>query len=425
MISRRISGSLAGALWALAAQGSQAVGSFLLMAFAARTLEIEDLGKLGVLYGVLVLCAATTSGFVGDSLTVLDRTDKRLRAGMQLWLLTLSCACGVLVPAVSFTIGFVSGMEALLLGLAVAAYLVEDVLRRLLMAHLGFARIVVMDLSATCVALSIVWLQNVNGHPSLTGYLAAIACGQSAGIVVGAALVPRPDRYLVRFRGADWKAVAAYGSWRAAQQMLRPGLMTAMRLALMILVTLAATGQLEIARIYAAPAMLFVGGISSYLFAAYAKNRASTVAALLAQADRALLIVLGITATGAAVALWALPVAGPLATGQTPDFLAVAGWLAYAASVAIVSPYGALAAIKGSAKRVFALRLADTLVSLACVVLILHLTGDFALAPWAAALGSALGGTAIRLLLLVPLKRDEMQKAHISPPYERQSGTHV
>ena len=133
--------------------------------------------------------------------------------------------------------------------------------------------------------------------------------------------------------GADWKAVAAYGAWRAAQQMLRPGLMTAMRLALLVLVTLAATGQLEIARIYAAPAMLFVGGISSYLFAAYAKNKTSTVAVLLAQADRALLIVLCITGVGAAAALWALPVAGPLATGQTPDFLAVAGWLAYAAGV--------------------------------------------------------------------------------------------
>jgi O-antigen/teichoic acid export membrane protein len=423
--ARRIPASLTGALWALGAQGSQAIGSFLIMALAARSLGIEELGKLGVLYGVLVLCAATTSGFVGDSLTVLDRSGRRLRAGMQLWLLTLSCACGVLVPTVSLTVGFVSGIEALLLGLAVAAYLIEDVLRRLLMAHLGFARIVVMDLSVTCVALSIVWLQNVNGLPSLAGYLAAIACGQTAGIIVGAALVPRTDRYLVRFRGADWKAVAAYGCWRAAQQMLRPGLMTAMRLALMILVTLAATGQLEIARIYAAPAMLFVGGISSYLFAAYAKNRASTVAALLAQADRALLVVLGITATGAAVALWALPIAGPLATGQTPDFLAVAGWLAYAASVAVVSPYGALAAIKGSAKRVFALRLADTLVSLAGVVLILHLTGNFALAPWAAALGSGLGGTSIRLFLLIPLKRDEMQKAHHSAPYERQSGTHV
>ena len=53
---------------------------------------------------------------------------------MQVWLLTLSCACGVLVLIDGFAIGFVSGVEALLLGLAVAAYLVEDVLRRVLMA---------------------------------------------------------------------------------------------------------------------------------------------------------------------------------------------------------------------------------------------------------------------------------------------------
>src|SRR6185312_14676470 len=109
--------------------------------------------------------------------TVLDRSGRRLRAGMQLWLLALSCTCGVLVPTISFAIGFVSGAGALVLGLAVAAYLVEDVLRRLLMANLGFARIVVMDLSVTGVALSMVWLQNMGGHSSLTGYLTAIACG--------------------------------------------------------------------------------------------------------------------------------------------------------------------------------------------------------------------------------------------------------
>jgi hypothetical protein len=165
--------------------------------------------------------------------------------------------------------------------------------------------------------------------------------------------------------------------------------------------------------------MLFVGGISSYLFAAYAKTRDSTVVALLAQADRALLMVLGITAVGTAVALWVLPVAGPLATGQMPDFFAVAGWLAYAASVAVVSPYGALAAVKGSARRVFVLRSVETLLSLICVVLIVHFTGEFASAPWAAALGSGLGGAAIRYLLLNPLKREEMQKALISPPYAR------
>ena len=70
-------------------------------------------------------------------------------------------------------------------------------------------------------------------------------------------------------------AVSAYGSWRAAQQFIRPGMLTAVRFIVVAVAGLAATGALEAARIYTAPMLLVVSGASSFLFASYASSTGS------------------------------------------------------------------------------------------------------------------------------------------------------
>jgi hypothetical protein len=59
------------ALGAIAAQGAQALASFVLQIAVARTLGIGGLGAFAILYGVVVLASGTITGFVGDSLVVL------------------------------------------------------------------------------------------------------------------------------------------------------------------------------------------------------------------------------------------------------------------------------------------------------------------------------------------------------------------
>ena len=410
---------------AVAAQSSQALGAFLIMAVAARYLDLGGLGLLSVLYGLLVLSAATTSGFVGDSLTVLNRQSNGLRGAMQFWLLVLSLGCAVAVPAAVWFLGLVTGLQALVLGLAVAAYLVEDVLRRLLMACMLFHRIVLMDVSVIVCSFLVVLSYGIQGQLTVTAFLTAIAGGQAAGAAVGVFALPRKEKKLVSLHGAQIRVVAAYGTWRAAQQCLRPGLLTAMRTAVIVLVALEASGQLELARVYSAPAMLVVGGVSSYLFASFARAHTDSLEKLLQRADRGVFALLSITAICAVAALLALPAAGPLLLGSQPELTAVAGWLLYTAAVSAATPYGVLAAVRSSAGRIFLIRLLDTVISLCAVILMIQLTGNASLAPLAAALGPALGGLAIRNLLLVPLRGHKTGTTTVSTkPHERELEHH-
>ena len=50
----------------------------------------------GIGYGLLVLATAVCSGLVGDSLTVLDRAEARIRAGLHGWTALISALAGVL-----------------------------------------------------------------------------------------------------------------------------------------------------------------------------------------------------------------------------------------------------------------------------------------------------------------------------------------
>ena len=391
----------------MAAQATQALSSFLLMAAAARTLSLGELGILSVLYGSLVLCAAITSGFVGDSLTVLDRHQHAVRAGLQGWMMLLAGGCALAAPVVALASGLVTGWQAVLFGGAVWGYLVEDVLRRLLMARLFFIRIVLVDAAVLSVTVGIVLVAGALEPLTINVFLAAIVAGQLTGACLGVLLAGRGERYWVRLSGAAWRTVARYGAWRAAQQMLRPGLLTVMRLLIVALIALEASGEVEVARVYAAPAMLMVAGLSSYLFATFARRTEDSTALLLRRADKGVGLLMVVTVACGAVALAVLPFAGPLATGREPDTLAVAGWLAFAVAIAAVSPYGALAAVRSGSSRVFGIRLADTVLSLGVLWLVLDLTGNYALAPLAAAAGSLLGGAAIRFILLVPLRSRE------------------
>lgn len=398
---RRLAGSPFAALGATA---TQALTSFMLMAVAARNLGIDELGTFSILYGILILAAALTTGFVGDTLTVLDRFDPYIRAALSRWLGVLALAAAGFAFVGTWGIGLLTPGEAALFGAATLAYLLEDILRRVFSATLSFHRLIAVDTTALVSSLvALVVLLNVS--PLGVGtFVTAVLTGQMAAMIAGVLLLAPRERVIGSEKPA-WRIVGAYGFWRAAQQCLRPGALTAVRVMLAAIVGFAAAGELELARTYCAPAMLLVTGACSYIFPSLAREGRRSLADLLRKTDRNVGILLALTGAAAATALTLLPVAGPVITGAVPDMLAVTGWLAYAAAVGGATPYGQLAAIRGRPRPVFVIRLGDTLVSLLLVALVIEATGDFRWVPLACAGGTALGGMAIRALLLAPQVR--------------------
>ena len=384
---------------AVAAQGSQSIGSLVLQVLAARGLGAEGLGKFGLLYGTLVVATAIATGFVGDSMTVLDRSRAPIRAALQGWLGLIAVGCALLAVAISWGTGFVERTTALAFGAATLVFLLEDAVRRLLMANLKFWRIVAVDLASLLGALVV--LVAVPGI-SLTELFVALTVGQLLAAAVGIVVLPAHERWLAAPLPADFGAVAHYGWYRGLQQAVRPTLLSLVRWTVIAIVGLAAAGELEAARVYAAPALLAVAGVNSFLFANYAKEATKPMSRALREADRGVLLLVAIIAVLSVIAVVAMPVLAPLLVGDgfSLSTVAVAGWLAYTVSVAAVSPYGALAAVRGHQGAVLLIRILDSLVSLAVVAALVWVLRSAEWVPVGLTLGSLAGGLALRLSVL-------------------------
>ena len=393
------------AVGAIAAQGAQALASFVLQVAVAHALGLHGLGAFAILYGVVVLASGTITGFVGDSLVVLDRRDRRMRAGLEQGALLLAAGAGTLAAVATTLLGLTDAGTGALFALAIVAFCLEEVVRRLLMAELRFWRVAAIDFVGLLVALGVLGVAAALGALSLAAFVAALAIGQTVAMLAGMAALPAEERFLVPLRGGSLRAVAAYGVWRSLQQFLRPALLTAVRTAVGVVAGLSATGLLEAGRVYVAPALLLVSGLSSYLFASFARERDRPLPERLRRSDRAVAALLGVTVAIGLVALLLLPVAGPLLFSARPQPIAVLGWLAYTASVAAVTPYGALAAVSGGQAVVFGVRVADTALSLAAVMVGLSLGLDPAWSAALLAVGSLAGGLVLRFALVPRLER--------------------
>lgn len=390
-------------LGGIAAQMSQALGSLLLQVLAARLLGADGLGAFAVLYGLIVMATAVCTGFVGDSLTVLDRQRRDIRSALQAWLLVLAAAGALVAALVAVLGGFLDAVGAVLFGAATAVFLVEDALRRLLMADLRFWRIVAVDLAS--LAGSLITLLAValsGGTIGLGTLMLSLLVGQLVASAVAVALLPAGERWLAPPVPGALRAVAGYGSWRAAQQFLRPGMLTAVRLLVVGLAGLAAMGTLEAARIYTAPLLLVVAGATSFLFASYASGDGDP-RALLRRADRGVLALFGGTAVLSAIAVVAMGVAAPLLIGDSIQLsvVSVVGWCAYSVAVAAVAPYGALAAVRRRQGAVVGLRVVELVLSLVAVTVLLAVGAGSEYVPLALAVCTLAGGVAVRQLLLV------------------------
>jgi O-antigen/teichoic acid export membrane protein len=174
-----------------------------------------------------------------------------------------------------------------------------------------------------------------------------------------------------------------------------------MRTLVILVLGAAAYGPLEAARVYTAPLLVLVTGVSSFLLPSFAADRDRPARELLRQADRAAVrLALAVGGLGVAAVL-AVPLAGPWITGGTFGVPAgaVAGWVLYTVSSATLMPYAALAAVLREQRRLLLLRSLEFL-SLASVAAVVLMAPELpALVPAALALGPAVTTVAVRRLV--------------------------
>lgn len=394
-----------GASGAVTAQFAQALTSFVLHLAASRELGPSGLAVFALLYSGIILATAISTGMVGDSLTVLPRSQPAVRGGLQVVGAVIAIGSALIGAVVTFATGLLDLWPSLLLGAVVAVFVIEDLARRLLMASLRFWALVATD--ATALIVTIGWIIGtavLHGSLRMTDLLLALLLGQCAGLVTAILCLPVAERHLAPWRSSDVRSVLGYGSWRAAQQAVRPSTLAATRSIAIIAVGAALFGQLEAARVYVAPALLMINGVASFLFSSYAAQRDHTRRHLLRRADVAavalsmLALLLGL----AAVAV--LPVAGSIITagGFDLDGVAVLGWVAYAACTALLTPYGGLAAVSGAHRQVFTVRVVESVASLLGVCLVLLWLGwSVRWVPYVLSPGALLSGLFIRRFYIV------------------------
>jgi O-antigen/teichoic acid export membrane protein len=383
----------------------QALTGFALQVLAAHLLGAAGLGRLALSLGAIIIGTAVVSGFVGDSMTVLDRRDRATRAGLQAWALVAMSTCAVVVAGVLLLTGVLDTPEAVLLALAALAFQAGELMRRLVMVNQRFWRLLPMDTATLVLSVGVVAAASATGRLSLSAFLVAIALGQSAGCLVALALIPDQDRVLVRLRGAAWRQVGAFGAWRGGQVGITPALLTAARSAVVATAGAAALGALEGARILVAPAVLVVQGFGSYLLTSYVRDHRLPLPALLSRATRASLGLGLTTLLAGGLAALAVPLVSPVITGGRFDIepLAVLAWSLYSASVATLQPFASLAAARHRQRAVFSVRLADSALAAVLVAAVCFTGMPVTGVPVALAVGPAVGGLLVRRLVLAPM----------------------
>jgi O-antigen/teichoic acid export membrane protein len=354
-------------LAAVGAQFTQAGASLLLSAVAVRTVDTAEFGQYLLVTSTIILVTGATTGFVGDSLTVLDRSDTTMRRTMALAALGCAVLAGGVVLVVSALLGWLTWPLAGLAGAACLAYVVEDLVRRVLMANKRFPSVIATDLIYTLAALAVLAGAWASTGISLATLLLAIGLGQVAATGVGVALVPTADRHLAPWRGPlAVRRLVGFGGWRALHLTVGPLKLWLSRLVVSLTAGFAAVGVLEANRLLMAPVLLAVQGASSAVLVSQAEAVRSARLAALRQADRDAAMLGAASVAGTLGVLAArVPLSEVLLGGSTlvhPTVLL--GWGAVAVGMALNVPYATLTAAAGAPRAAFLMRIADLGVAL-------------------------------------------------------------
>jgi O-antigen/teichoic acid export membrane protein len=376
----------------IAAQGMAAAASLLVQIVAARSLGAAGYGTFTILVAGLLLLTGLHAGLIGDTRTVLDRSDPVIRDALAACQLTFTAVATAAAAIGAWAGGLTSARGSLLFGALTAAWLFEDAGRRLFMARLEFWRLVANDtvyLVATVAALVLLRLRA--GEVTLEVLLASMTFGALASVVDAAWAIPAHELRFGRATGDGLRAVGRFAVWRSAHAGIRPLATLLLRTIVSALASAAALGRLEAARLAVAPVMILINGWSSVLLPRFSLRHRDGTGGSDPIAATTLLLV------GACVAYGAIVTAGadilmPLLTGGDleVDRWAVAGWSLFAVAFAAGIPVGTSLLARQRSRTVFRVRVLDSAVGVAVAALLVAWLGPVA-APYGLALGATLG----------------------------------
>ncbi len=363
--------------------------SFVLMILVRRELGKGAFGRYGLLINAMILLTALQTAWVGDSLTVLDRFNARIRSGLTASMLLFGVFGAVCAYALSVRV--VHPLLALMFAAMVLLWAVEEIGRRVFMARMAFRSLLINDIMYSIGAfgtVAMLWL--VRGRLTMSVVIAGMLVGAIVALVSTSVQLPRNELAFARPSLRAAQELAPFAGWRAAQLSIRPLSQFAVRSLVIALVSYDAAGDLESARLFSQPAMTYVSGIASFLLPMYAtqereRGRSSSIRLITAA------LVVPVLVYGALAVVFRNDIAGRLFSDRDAVMpIAILGWLGIALLFAAGQPVANLLIARKQSRDVFLVRAADSAIGLTCAALLIHFKSPN-FAPWGLAVGMVIG----------------------------------
>jgi O-antigen/teichoic acid export membrane protein len=377
--------------------------SFLLQIVAAHRLGVAGLGGYALCVALLVTATALYTGWVGDSLTVLDRQQPRIRPALVASALTAWLVSAVVGVGVVLLLGVGSTETALIFAALVVAWLAEETGRRLLMARLEMWSLVLNDVTyAVATLLALVVLTRTGTRLTLGTLLGAMGIGAVAAVLMAVLQLPRAEWGTLRPGIRGLPELSSFAAWRSLQATLRPASLLLVRVLVANLTSLAVVGLLEAARLVLAPAQTVINGAGNFLLPSFAVAERWGTGIGRHLAERAVRVLVVVTVlVGLLAAAFRAPLGNLLTGGGIPLSAAcIVGWAAYLATWAATLPFVAELVARRRSRDVFVARLVDSVVGLTLAAGALILGASYAVIPWLLSVGGVVAAWWVRRLAL-------------------------
>lgn len=391
-------------LGAIVSQLIVAGSSLLLSLIALGELGAAGLGVFSLLFAILITINSIQTGWIGDSLTVLDRFDPGVRRALfqsQWAAVGLTAVVGYVL---SLQIEGIDATVATMFAIACVTWALEETCRRILIARREFWALVINDASFAVGSFSLVGAVIVTGNDiTIESMILALIAG--AVVATGVAVIQLPRVELLRgpLAASRLREVASFAAWRSIQVGLRPATMAIVRAVVATTASLAALGQLEAARLLIAPVLTVVNGAGVYLLPTYAEQVKRRLRFRPTVARAMLVVTLIAVLYGATALLFREAFVDRLTDGTTPvSTTAVIAWMLFAGAFGLGIPVGSAMVALGHSRRTFVIRAIDAGVGIAAASM-LAVSGHVDAVPAGLAVGAFLG--AALLMRALPANR--------------------
>jgi O-antigen/teichoic acid export membrane protein len=351
----------------VAVQFQNAAGSLILQGVAGRTLGARGFGGYALLIGVLVTITTIQTSWVGDSLTVFDRFERRIRGAILISIIG-TVGVGALVAMVICAAMRVTGPGGVgMFGLMVALWLLEETGRRVFTARMEFWRLFLNDSCYLVVSLATVLVALELGvHSSLPLLLAGMSAGATASIVLARLQLTGAEYVGAPLRDSAIREVVPFAWWRSIQAGIRPATLLAARILIVTFTSPAVLGTIEAARVLLSPGINLVAGAGSYLLGGFAKAAREGRPMRTIQSLRACVVLGAVTLVFGVLAIVFVGQLGPLLTDGkfAVSRVALVGWALYAFLFGCTMPLASLAITRRESRFVFIVRGVESVIGL-------------------------------------------------------------